>query len=193
MKFSELKYFWRSDFHRYDVERGWKTALTLWVLCPGFKYSMVMRWCTYLKSKDSKLVYFLFYIPSYLLLNCYSRRYGIGIPCDMKVGPGLFISNFGGIFAGNEAVIGKNCNISTGVVIGRKNRGRYEGYPKIGDNVYIGAGAKVIGGIKVGNNVAIGANCVVTKDIPDNAVVVGIPGRVISYEGSSGYVINTDY
>jgi serine O-acetyltransferase len=188
MKFSELKYLLSSDYHRYAYKPGWKTALILWALCPGYKYSMVMRWCSYLKTKDSKLVYVLFYVPSYFLLTRYSHKYGICIPCDMKIGPGLYIAHLNGIVASNKSVMGKNCHISTGVVIGGKNRGRYAGYPKIGDNVYIGAGAKVIGGIKIGNNVAIGANCVVTKDVPDNAVVVGIPGRVISYEGSAGYV-----
>jgi serine O-acetyltransferase len=67
------------------------------------------------------------------------------------------------------------------------------GYPILGDNVYIGPGAKIIGGIKIGNNVAIGANCVVTKNIPDNSVVVGIPGRVISQDGVTGYIDNIDY
>ena len=73
------------------------------------------------------------------------------------------------------------------------NRGKKKGYPQLGDNVYIGPGAKIIGAIRIGNNVAIGANCVVTKDIPDNAVVVGIPGKVISNQGSVGYVNRTDY
>ena len=59
--------------------------------------------------------------------------------------------------------------------------------------MYIATGAKIIGAITIGNNVAIGANCVVTKDIPHNAVVVGIPGKVILYEGSKGYVNNIDY
>ena len=73
------------------------------------------------------------------------------------------------------------------------NRGVRKGYPVIGDNVYIGPGAKVIGNVYVGNNVAIGANCVVTKNVPDNSVVVGIPGNVISSKGSTGYVNRTDY
>ncbi|MFC2064935.1 serine O-acetyltransferase [Chloroflexota bacterium] len=77
--------------------------------------------------------------------------------------------------------------------MGKANRGEREGYPVIGDNVYIGPGAKIIGKVHVGNNVAIGANCVVTKDVPDNAVVAGVPGRVISMKGSEGYVENTDY
>jgi serine O-acetyltransferase len=79
------------------------------------------------------------------------------------------------------------------VTLGKVNRGEKKGYPVIGDNVYIGPGAKIVGKIKIGNHVAIGANCVVTRDIPDHGVVVGIPGEVISFEGSSGYINKTDY
>lgn len=86
------------------------------------------------------------------------------------------------------ADIGENCNISQGVTIGVVNRGPKAGAPSIGDRVYIGPGAKIIGNIKIGNDVAIGANAVVTKDIPDNAVAVGVPAKVISYEGSAGYI-----
>jgi serine O-acetyltransferase len=59
--------------------------------------------------------------------------------------------------------------------------------------VYFAPGAKAFGNIKIGNNVAIGANCVVNTDIPDNAVVVGIPGKVVSYDGADGYLYNNDY
>ena len=120
-------------------------------------------------------------------------KFGIGIPFITEIGPGLFIGHFGCIFIYPECKIGKNLNISQGVTIGNANRGKNKGYPTIGDNVYIGPGAKIIGAVKVGNNVAIGANCVVTKDVPDNAVVVGVPGTIISYMGSVGYVDNTDY
>lgn len=92
-----------------------------------------------------------------------------------------------------KSIIGNNCNISQGVTLGVANRGKYEGCPKLGDNIFIGPGAKILGAVTIGNNVAIGANCVVIKDIPDNSVVVGIPGRVISQEGSLGYVNRTDY
>ena len=57
--------------------------------------------------------------------------------------------------------------------------------------MYIGPGAKIIGGITVGNNVAVGANCVVTRDIPEDAVVVGIPGKIITYHGATKYIVNT--
>jgi serine O-acetyltransferase len=79
------------------------------------------------------------------------------------------------------------------VTIGQSNRGKRKGCPTIGNEVYIGPGAKIFGNIKIGNNVAIGANSVVTRDIPDNAVVVGIPGNVISYNGSDGYINRIDY
>ena len=70
-------------------------------------------------------------------------------------------------------------------------RGERAGIPTVGDNVYIGPGAKMFGKIVIGNNVAIGANAVVTRDVPENAVVVGIPARVISFEGSKGYINQT--
>ena len=109
------------------------------------------------------------------------------------IGAGFYIGHFGGIVVSPKAKIGNNCNLSQGVTIGRVNRGPKKGYPTIGNNVYVGPGAKIIGAIDLGNNVTIGANCVVTKDIPDDSVVVGIPGKVISSEGSDGYVSRTDY
>jgi serine O-acetyltransferase len=88
----------------------------------------------------------------------------------------------------DQAVIGSNVNISQGITIGRTNRGEKQGVPTIGDEVYIGPGAKIIGKINIGNNITIGANAVVTSDIPNNACVAGIPAKIISYAGSEGYV-----
>jgi len=120
-------------------------------------------------------------------------KLGISISPGTQIGSGFYIGHFGAIVVHPRSVIGKNCNISHGVTLGQANRGRNKGYPKLGDNVYIGPGAKIVGAVVIGNNVAIGANCVVTKNIPDDSVVVGIPGRVISQEGSIGYINRTDY
>ena len=90
-------------------------------------------------------------------------------------------------------VIGENCNLSHDVTIGVSRRGKTPGVPSFGNNVYIGPGEKIFGNIHIGSYAAIGANCVVTKDVPDYGVVVGIPGRVISFDGSDGYVNNTGY
>jgi serine O-acetyltransferase len=67
------------------------------------------------------------------------------------------------------------------------------GSPTIGDRVYVGSGARLIGRITIGNDVAIGANAVVTKNLPDNAVAVGVPAKIISYEGSKDFVVYRDY
>lgn len=106
----------------------------------------------------------------------------------MKIGKGFYIGHFGTIVVHSSAVIGDNVNISQGVTIGATNRGNRQGIPTIGNQVYIGPGAKIIGKITVGNNVAIGANAVVTKDVPDNAVVAGVPAKIISMQGGEGYI-----
>lgn len=74
--------------------------------------------------------------------------------------------------------------------MGSSSRGDKKGYPSIESAVYIGPGAKIIGNIKIGRNVAIGANAVVLNDVPDNAVMVGIPAKVVSMKGSKGYILN---
>jgi serine O-acetyltransferase len=127
------------------------------------------------------------------MLYRFTYKLGISIPFSTEIASGFYIGHFGGIIINGESVIGKNCNISQGVTLGQSSRGKNKGCPILGDNVYIGPGAKIVGAVKIGNNVAIGANCVVVKDIPDNSVVVGIPGNVISQDGSVGYVIRTDY
>jgi serine O-acetyltransferase len=123
----------------------------------------------------------------------YKYKFGCSIPHTTSIGRGLYIGHIRDIVINERAVIGDNCNISQGVTIGQANRGRRKGTPVIGRNVYIGPGAKIVGAVQVGDHVAIGANCVVTDDVPDYAVVVGVPGRIISFEGSAGYVNRTDY
>jgi serine O-acetyltransferase len=191
MSIKELKYLISSDLHRY---RG---GVNFWLLAKelflgiGFKYSFWMRLCRYFKSKS--IFYFPMFIFSRIMLRRYTFKFGIQISYSTEIGPGFYIGHFGQIVVNGEAKIGRNCNISQGVTIGLSTRGEKAGVPVIGDNVYIGPGAKIIGGVNVGSGVAIGANAVVTKDVPDNAVVVGVPAKVISYNGSKGYINKTDY
>lgn len=150
-----------------------------------------MRTCRYLH--ENVLSRYSVFVITYLILKHYVYKYGISIPYETEIGSGFYIGHFGGIVVNECSIIGKNCNISQGVTLGRSNRGKNKGHPILGDNVYIGPGAKIVGNVKVGNNVAIGANCVVTKNVEDNAVVVGVPGKVISLNGSAGYISNTGY
>lgn len=113
---------------------------------------------------------------------------GIDLPPDAEIGKGLYIGHFGGIIVGSGVKMGENCNLSQGVTLGYAGRAGNRGCPTLGDRVYVGAGAKVIGPINVGNDAAIGANAVVTKNLPDRAVAVGIPAKVINLDGSSDFV-----
>ena len=102
-------------------------------------------------------------------LRKYSYITGFQIPPNV-CGKGLTIWHWGSIIINPAAKIGDNCTLYPGVLIGQKYRGG--GAAVIGNNVFIGAGTKIIGNITIGNNVTIGQNCVITKDIPDNSVVV---------------------
>jgi serine O-acetyltransferase len=106
-------------------------------------------------------------------------KWGIEIPRATKIDEGLYVGHSGGISISHAAVIGKNLRISQQVTIGVSGEGEKRGCPVIGDDVYIGPGAKIFGKITIGNNVKIGANAVIHKDIPDNAVVVLEPGYKI--------------
>jgi len=117
---------------------------------------------------------------------------GIQIHLRAKIGKGFYIGHYGEIFIG-AIEMGKYCNVSQQVSIGHGGRGTdRHGVPKIGEYVYIGPGAKLFGKIRIGNNVSIGANAVVSKDIPDNAIVVGNPGRIVGYQEKNEYIHNAD-
>ena len=102
---------------------------------------------------------------------------GIELPCEAEIGRNFVIDHFGGIIISGYARFGDNCRIRNGVVVGLRRVGETTA-PVIGDNVDIGAGAKVLGPIRIGNNVAIGANAVVLCDVPDNCSAVGVPAMV---------------
>lgn len=176
---------YHSDLYRYGDNSTLKKRIILYLKYPGAKYSFWFRLSSYLKKYR---FFYCIYFVARIMLRHYSYKFGIDIPYNTVIGKGFYIGHFGNIVVNSKAIIGKNVNISQGVTIGQSNRGIRKGVATIGDCVYIGPGAKIIGNIRIGNNVAIGANCVVTKDVPDDAVVVGIPGRVLSFDGTRNYV-----
>lgn len=102
---------------------------------------------------------------------------GIELPCEVPIGRNFVIDHFGGIIVSGYARFGDNCRIRNGVVIGLARREDPRA-PWIGNDVDIGAGAKLLGPITVGDNVLIGANAVVVTDVPANSTAVGVPAVV---------------
>lgn len=118
---------------------------------------------------------FIYYIQ-YILFNS-------SVPASCKIGKGTKFGYGGiGIVIHTRAEIGENCIIGQNTTIGGRS-GLYE-VPKIGNKVEICAGARVLGPIKIGDNAIIGANAVVIKDVPKNAVVAGVPAKIIKYNNN---------
>jgi serine O-acetyltransferase len=105
---------------------------------------------------------------------------GVDIHPGATLGAGLFIDHATGVVIGETAEVGEDVMIYHGVTLGGSGRDTGKRHPTIGDRVVIGAGAKVLGAIKIGDDSRIGANAVVVKEVPSSAVVVGVPGQIIS-------------
>jgi len=108
---------------------------------------------------------------------------GIEIHPGAQIGPGFFIDHGMGVVIGETAEIGENVTMYHGVTLGGTSWKKEKRHPTIGNNVVIGAGAKILGPIKIGDGSRVGSGSVVLKDVPPNSVVVGIPGRVTYREG----------
>ena len=102
---------------------------------------------------------------------------GIDLPCEAEVGRNFIIDHFGGIIVSGYAKFGDNCRIRNGVSVGLR-RVESPCAPVIGNNVDIGAGAKLLGAITIGDNVLIGANAVVVTDVPSNSIAMGVPAII---------------
>jgi serine O-acetyltransferase len=106
---------------------------------------------------------------------------GIEIHPAAQIGEGFFIDHGMGVVIGETTIIGENCTITQGVTLGGTSTRRIKRHPTLGNNVTVGAGAKVLGAVEVGDNARIGAGSVVVTNVPANSTVVGVPGHVISY------------
>ncbi len=173
-----------ADIERFlRPEKGKTNLKEILYLCvdQGFWAVVVYRFGRWAHQLKIPLVSLILRLIAFILFKLIEMTTGISVPASTDIGPGFYIGHFSGIILHSDVKIGKNCSIGPGVVIGTRGLGN-KGIPVIGDDVYIGVGAKILGGIKIGNRVRIGANSVVLKDIPDGATAVGIPARVIRKE-----------
>lgn len=157
----------RADFHAHGASWG----------AQGFWALLVYRFGRWRYGVRPVLLRKLFSAIYKVLFKGVQIVAGIELPCEVVIGRNFIIDHFGGIVISGYAKFGDNCRIRNGVVVGLKHV-EDPCAPVIGDNVDIGAGAKLLGRIRVGNNVSVGANAVVICDVPDNCVAVGIPAEI---------------
>lgn len=149
---------------------------------PVYKFQLLMRKVEYYNNCKHD---FFSRLYLYVLKYKYKKqqiKYGFSIPIN-TFGPGLYIQHRGTICVNGSAKIGCNCRINVDVNIGT-NMEKEEEAPIIGDNCFIGPGAKLFGKIKIGNNVAIGANAVVNKSFEDNVTIAGVPAKIVNNVGT---------
>ncbi len=157
----------KQDFKSYQGNIG---AQGFWVMLV-YRFG---RWRYGVRPSILRKLFSLIYKILYKFIQIIT---GIDLPCEAEVGAGFVIDHFGGVVVSGYAKFGDHCRIRNGVVVGLKNI-EEPGAPVIGNNVDIGAGAKVLGKIRIGNNVLIGANAVVLSDVPDNSIAVGVPAII---------------
>lgn len=182
MKLGELFSLIRSDI---ALKQNWFLHKDSWFnknvrvyLEPGTIAVIVYRYGHWVGTLRLPVIKQLLLIP-YLICKVFVvLGFGIYIPATFKVGRGFAIHNFSGIFI-PATTAGDNLIVFQNVTVGHL-RGQGGRPPRIGNNVFLGAGAKVMGDIQIGNNVVIGANSLVVNDVPDNCTVIGVPARIVS-------------
>jgi len=158
---------------------SWPRVLTGYFLKAGFRAAFLYRVAHWARQRSVPAV-------GPLLDRWIRRSCHIDFCSLADVGPGLYLPHPVGIVIGSGVRIGRNCHILQGVTLGGaggKSRADGTTQPRVGDNVLIGAGAKILGPVDIGNGVRIGANAVVTRDLPDNCTAVGIPARILPVHG----------
>lgn len=166
------------DYYRMTGKR-WSLRSGLHLL-----YRHDLRYLKHLRSGKSGLI---FRIASIY----YGQKYGLEI-LTANIGRGLYLGHAQNINVHPDVVIGNNCNLSKGCTIGRENRGKRNGAPVLGDRVWVGTNAVVVGNIRVGSDVLIAPNAYVNMDVPDHSIVVGNPGviKVCSGLATEHYIEN---
>ena len=187
----DLKYYIECDLKSlkcYPLKKSHKISA---LLCPAiWKYQIKLRKLEYMKNcKKIKGINKIIYFVKYNNFLKYGLKLGFSIPINVFGHAGTIIIN-------GHAKVGSNARIHAGVNIGNSSKfgenWTPDNVPTIGNNVYIGPGAKIYGNITIGDNVAIGANSVVNKDVPSGVTVAGVPAKIINQNGSEGMVIYGD-
>lgn len=172
----ELKQIIHADMSRYYDKVPFLKPIQV-------KYLLALRKASFYKKKSLQGIYYR------LRLKRLSEKTGIQIPTKAQIGKGFYIGHFGTIIINPDAKIGNNVNIASGVTIGKTNRGEKQGVPQIGNHVWIGTNAVIVGNITIGDDVLIAPNAYVNTDIPSHSIAIGNPAVIHFKENATeGYI-----
>ncbi len=171
--FKNIRYDIKSILERDPAARN---ALEVFLLYPGFHALLYHRVAHWLYRRNMK------FLARWVSQTCKFWT-GIEIHPGATIGRGLLIDHGAGVVIGETAEIGDNCTIYQGVTLGGTGKDVGKRHPTLGNNVMVGAGAKVLGPFKVGDNAKIAANAVVLSEVEENSTCVGVPGRMIKRAG----------
>ena len=159
-----------------DRDPAARNKLEIFFLYPGLWAVIFHRWSHFFHTHHMR------FIGRWISQSARALT-GIEIHPGATIGKGLLIDHGMGVVIGETAEIGDNCTIDQGVTLGGTGKDTGKRHPTIGNNVLIGAGAKILGPFKVGDGAKIAANAVVLSEVPDNSTCVGVPGRIVKREG----------
>ena len=178
------------DLYRFNGKRGLMSAIDTTIKKAAFRYIVYLRWYQYAHSKK---YFFLSKTISRIAFHNLSIRLNLDIHKNTKIGKGFVIYHPGAIAINQAASLGNNCTIYHGVTIGMEFRGKRKGCPTIGDKVWIGPNATIVGNVSVGNNVLIAPGAFVNCDVPSNSIVIGNPARIIPNDNATeDYITRTE-
>lgn len=170
-----------TDLYRYNGKHGLQSLLDTAIRKEDFRWILLFR---LYQSKHHPFLY-------RWMLRRSSLKTGIQIGWHTKIGEGLVLVHCGNIAVNNDAIIGKNCTMYHGVTVGMEFRGQRKGNPTIGDNVWIGSNACVVGNITIGDDVLIAPLSFVNFDVPSHSIVIGNPAKIIYRDhATESYITN---
>lgn len=175
-------YYLEADRIALGEKRKRPHLISIWEADVIWKFQRILRKAEYYHNCKSKGIYKIVYKWHQYRLFRIQIKTGMGIPMNV-FGPGLSIAHLGTMVINGHAKVGKNCRIHPGTTIGIN--GRSGEVAKVGDNVYFSNGCKLIGDIEIGDGIVIAAGAVVTSSFTEeNAVIGGVPAKIISYSGN---------
>ena len=176
----------QKDFYRESGK--WLSPIQIWAKCvnPNLHFMYILRKCQQHKKKSVKGTFWR------MVLRHHQIKYGFQIYPETEIGEGFYLGHWGAVVINPNVKIGKNCNIAQGVTLGQQNRGSRQGFPVIGDKVWIGPNAVIVGNVSIGNNVLIAPNAYVNFDVPQDSVAMGNPAKIYpNSKATEGYINRT--